>query len=230
MTATDDHNDDVALAGEYALHLLDANARRAFEDRLNSEPALRRLVSEWDAHFAALADEFAQVAPPAIVKTRIEDDLFNKPAKGRSGFSIWRAFMGAGFASALGLAVFLALPPANESDPFEPSLTAELAAEDRSLVVLANFAPDAGILRLDRQAGGARQGRVLELWLIAEGATVPVSLGVLPADATVDIILPDDLVDAVANGTLAISDEPIGGSPTGAPTGDVLAAGVVVSI
>lgn len=230
MTSTDDHNDDVALAGEYALHLLDVEARRAFEDRLSSEPALRILVSEWDAHFIALSDEVAPVAPPAMVKARIEDILFPAPSKARTGFSLWRLLAGAGLAAALGLAVLIALPPANLPDPFTPSFTAELAAEDQSLVVLASFAPDAGILRIDRQSGEARPGRVLELWLIAEGATAPVSLGVLPAAAATDITLPDALVDAIAGGTLAISDEPVGGSTTGAPTGDVLAAGVVVSI
>lgn len=230
MTTTDDHNDDVALAGEYTLHLLDAEAHRAFEDRLNNEPALRILVSEWDAHFISLSDEFTPVVPPAMMKARIEDVLFPKAAKARSEFSIWRVVMGAGFAAALGLAVLVALPPAIVPDPFTPSFTAELAAEDQSLVVLASFAPDVGVLRIDRQAGEARQGRVHELWLIAEGAAAPVSLGVLPADAATDITLPADLVDAIVGGTLAISDEPIGGSTTGAPTGDVLAAGVVVSI
>jgi len=230
MTSTGDHNDDVALAGEYALHLLDAEARHAFEDRMNNEPALRDLVVEWDAHFVHLSDEIAPVAPPVKVKARIENVLFAEPATARSSFSHWRALMGAGFAAALGLAVLVALPPANVPSSFTPSFTAELAAEDQSLVVLASFAPDAGILRIDRQSGEARPGRVLELWLIAEGATAPVSLGVLPADAAIDITLPAVLVDAIAGGTLAISDEPVGGSTTGAPTGDVLAAGVVVSI
>ena len=228
MTTADDHDDDVALAGEYALHLLDARARQAFEDRLRDDPALRRLVGEWDAHFVGLADEFAPVAPPAALKARIEETLFAQPAKART--SLWRVLMGAGLAAALGLAVLVVLPPADIPDGFTPAFTAELAAEDQSLVVLASYAPDAGILRIDRQAGGARAGRVLELWLIAEGASAPVSLGVLPDQPATDITLPPTLVDAIAGGTLAISDEPPGGSTTGAPTGDVLAAGAVVSI
>lgn len=230
MTTADDHNDDVALAGEYALHLLDTDARRAFEGRLNNEPALRIILAEWDAHLSALADEVSPIAPPASVKIRLEGVLFAEPIKARGRFSVWQMVMGAGFASALGLAVLALLPLTIAPDPFIPSFTAQLSAQDQSLVVIASYAPDTGILRIDRQTGEARQGRVLELWLIAAGATTPVSLGVLPDESAIDIALPTGLIDAISGGTLAISDEPIGGSPTGAPTGDVLAAGAVVSI
>jgi anti-sigma-K factor RskA len=65
--------------------------------------------------------------------------------------------------------------------------------------------------------------------LIAENAEAPVSLGVLPADAVARIALTEQLKAALQNGTLAVSDEPIGGSTTGAPTGDVLAVGKVIT-
>ncbi len=230
MTTADDHNDDVALAGEYALHLLDAEARRAFEGRLRNEPALRALLAEWDAHFVELADDFVPVAPPAQVKARIENLLFAQSHAPAATFSIWRMLAGAGAAIALAVAVLVVLPPMETPGTFTPSLAAEIAAEDQSLVVLASYAPETGVLRIDRQAGTARPGRVLELWLIAAGATAPVSLGVLPDQTAVDITLPETLVGAIEGGTLAISDEPVGGSTTGAPTGDVLAAGAVISI
>lgn len=229
MTSADDHNDDAALAGEYALHLLDADARRAFEDRMTTEPLLRVLVAEWDEELAALADEVPPVEPPAALKRRIQNTLFATP-KRASGFSLWRMFAGAGAAAALGLAVLIAIPTTQPVDTFTPSFTAQLAAEDQSLIVLASFASETSVLRIDRQSGGAREGRVLELWLIAEGASAPVSLGVLPEATATDITLPPALADVIAGGTLAISDEPPGGSTTGAPTGDVLAAGAVIAI
>lgn len=230
MTTADDHNDDVALAGEYALRLMDAEAKAAFEDRLAAEPALRQLLAEWDEEFVALADEIAPIVPPKHLKVRIEDVLFKNATQPQARWSVWRVFAGAGFAVALGLAVLVIVPPVDVPDAFAPRFTAELVGEDQSLVVLASYAPDAGVLRIDRQSGNARSGRVLELWLIAEGATAPVSLGVLPEAKTVDIALPDTLVGEIEGGTLAISNEPIGGSTTGAPTGEVLAAGAVISL
>ena len=52
-----DGGDDAALAGEYALHLLDPEERRAFERRMAAEPRLRDLVREWDERLAVPADE-----------------------------------------------------------------------------------------------------------------------------------------------------------------------------
>jgi anti-sigma-K factor RskA len=56
-----------------------------------------------------------------------------------------------------------------------------------------------------------------------------VSLGVLPASALAVVSVPEALRTATIGGTLAISDEPVGGSPTGAPSGAVLAVGSVIS-
>ncbi|WP_323811279.1 anti-sigma factor domain-containing protein [Yoonia sp. 67-2] len=228
MASADDHNDDIALAGEYALHLMDADSRRAFQARLDAEPALRALILEWDEQLVPLAENFAPQTPPKTIKAQIEARLFPQAAK--PGWSLWRLLAGSGLAAALAVVVLLTLPQDPTTAPFTPSLSAQIAAEDQSLIVLASFAPETGVLRIDRQAGAAIDGRVLELWLIADGAEAPVSLGVLPTEPQTDITLPATLIPAITGGTLAISDEPVGGSPTGVPTGDVLAVGAVVSL
>jgi anti-sigma-K factor RskA len=110
--------------------------------------------------------------------------------------------------------------------PVDPPYVAQIAAEDGSLVVQAVYDDATGTLFVDREAGGAAPGRALELWLIA-GEDAPVSLGVMPQDAQAILRVADDLRGRVAGAVLAISDEPEGGSPTGAPTGDVLAVGPV---
>lgn len=111
-------------------------------------------------------------------------------------------------------------------DPAQ-TYVAELTDDLDTFVVQARFDSASNQLDLTRTSGGPREGRALEMWLIA-GDNAPVSLGVWPkgqANAVLDI--PADLALQMAGGVLAVSDEPEGGSPTGAPTGDVLAVGQV---
>ena len=77
---------------------------------------------------------------------------------------------------------------------------AEIAAEDRALVLAAAYDADTSQLVVDRQSGQAASGRVLELWLIA-GDAAPVSLGVLPDDPRAEIAVPQALRDLLAEGT-----------------------------
>ena len=106
----------------------------------------------------------------------------------------------------------------------------EIASEDRSLRVLAVVDPVAHTVRITRTDGGPVSGRVLELWGIPADGTGPVSLGVLPETETAEILVPEALFGKAEGLTLALSDEPVGGSPTGAPTGDVLAIGPLTAL
>ena len=59
-----------------------------------------------------------------------------------------------------------------------------------------------------------------------EGKNPPVSMGVVPVGATISVVVTPELRAKLAQGAvLAISLEPSGGSPTGQPTGPVVAAG-----
>lgn len=230
MTATDDRkDDDIVQAGEYALRLLDAAQRRAFENRMARDRNLRALVGEWEEHFASLAAEIPAVAPPRHLKAAIEQRLFAAPEPVRPRLSLVRLFGGVVTAAVLILALVLLLP-LPRPQAVGPAYVAEIAAEDRSLVVAATFDPRRGTLAVERQVGAAAGNRALELWLIAEGAAAPVSLGVLPDDPRAEIVLSEEIVAALAGGTLAISDEPPGGSPIGQPTGEVLAVGALSTL
>jgi anti-sigma-K factor RskA len=72
--------------------------------------------------------------------------------------------------------------------------------------------------------------RAMELWLIPAGDK-PHSLGLIAPGRPVRIEVPRDLVDRIgANSALAVSLEPPGGSPTGQPTGPVIASGRLTSL
>ncbi|MGI1663447.1 anti-sigma factor [Palleronia sp. KMU-117] len=224
MTDATDSDEDDVLAGEYALGLMESDARAAFETRLARDPVLRGQVRAWQERLASLAAEVDPVAPPPRLKSAIEGRLFGNAPATRPGRWSWTRFLG-GALTAIALVVALLLwigPPAPG-----PALTAEVAAEDRSLVYAVRFEPAQGRLEVARIDGAPAEGRVHELWLIAEGASAPVSLGVLPGGDRMSLALPETLAAAMAGGTLAVSDEPPGGSPTGQPTGAVLALGTL---
>jgi anti-sigma-K factor RskA len=91
------------------------------------------------------------------------------------------------------------------------AFVASVSADGRSLVVrpLATLDVDAS--------------RALELWAVP-GQGAPRSLGLIQLDRTTVLQR-----EQVLNGTaaLAVSLEPPGGSPTGAPTGPILYTGAV---
>ena len=230
MTDLTDREEDQTIAAEYALGLLTPPEARAFEARLPVDPQLRADYALWAEDFVALTDAIAPVVPPKSVLTGIEAQLF--PQQKRSlleRLGLLPAMLG-GLTAAL-VVLFVTNQGWLDQPGVGPAYTAsaQIAAEDQSLVVLARFDPAAGALRIERSAGGALPGRALELWLIA-GDNPPVSLGLLPQTATGDIAVPEALLASLDGGVLAISDEPPGGSPTGAPTGAVLAVGAVTTI
>ena len=69
-------------------------------------------------------------------------------------------------------------------------------------------------------------GRAFELWAIPGANAAPISMGVLrPASPNV-VALPPAVAERLGGGVaLAVSIEPPGGSPTGAPTGPVVYSG-----
>lgn len=221
----DMNEDDRVQAAEYVLGLMDPPFARAFEARLAAEPALRRQVEIWEDDFAQLAADIPEDAPPHSVWHGIERELFDEERKSfLARIGLGQALTGAAAAAAIAFAVVQAglLSPA-----FQAEYEASVTAEDASLQFTAEYDSESGNLYLTRVAGDAAPGRSLELWLIA-GNEAPVSVMVWPSGAVhEEILLPAPMAAALPGATLAISDEPEGGSPTGAPTGAVLATGVV---
>ncbi|MEX5728743.1 anti-sigma-K factor RskA [Rhodovulum iodosum] len=222
MTDPDDTFGDEALAAEYVLHLLDADERRSFEARLSRDQDLRALVHRWEALLAQLGEDVPDIAPPQRVKTAVLDAVGPPRKTGRRFLPGWPALLG-GLAVAGLAAIVLLTNVLGVGRDLEPAFRAELSSEDQSVVLVASVIPATHEIIVEPVAGTPPAGRVFELWLIAEGATAPVSLGVLESDGPTRIRVPDEIAPGVRTGTVAVSDEPPGGSPTGVPTGSVLA-------
>jgi anti-sigma-K factor RskA len=211
-----------ALAGEYVLGVQDAATRAGVERRIRSDDSFARRVTGWEYRLAGLNGGFAEVPAPNLLPA-IEARLFGKAAEPRrSWWPQW--LLGAGLAGAVALLALVILPPPAPPVPDAP-LVATLAAEGQALVYTAQYDAAGGELIVTRTAGEpAGAAQVHELWLIA-GDAAPVSLGLIE---TAELRRP--LAALPAGAVLAVSLEPAGGSPTGAPTGPVLVTGAVADL
>ena len=223
MSDTSLNEDDINLAAEYALGLLDGEGARLVEARMNLDEDLRAEVVRWQEKLAPLADDVALVEPPARLKGVIERKIYGVPVT-KAGFSFLRFLTIGGAVAMLAVTVLWFALNRDTGD-----YAAVLADAGRGLRIEAVFDQDSGTLDVARLSGPELPGRAVELWLLAEGAA-PVSLGLVPAAGGASVKLPDDLAAKFATATLAISDEPEGGSPTGLPTGNVLATAPVQEI
>jgi anti-sigma-K factor RskA len=223
--------EDLALAGEYVLGLLEPGELRAFEARLPYDPTLRTMVAAWSENFTSLMAHVPAVAPPRMVEEAILRRLFPEvPQASRSGWSLWSTLLGGATAAALTTAVLLiwSIGPALLGTGGEPDYAARIMADNGTLVVEARFDADTRRLEVQRTAGDVPEDRDLELWLL-QGEDVH-SLGVVPRDAAGVIEVTAELALGFEGGALAVSLEPPGGSPTGQPTGPVVAVGNVSSL
>lgn len=238
MTDANQHDgEDRPLAGEYVLGVLDADERAEAQRRIATEPAFARAVEWWEARLAHLAERIPPVAPPETVWPRIANLVGAAAAPKPSTWNNVRLWQGAS-AGALALAaasvVALVITPRPAPTPAvapakPPPAAAEVAlindptTKQAALVATLDHASDKLILTPVSMKMPAK--RDAELWIIPDGQK-PISLGVIPQDAPARIAVPADLRGAGHyTATLAVTDEPLGGSPSGAPTGSVRAAG-----
>ena len=219
-----------ALAGEYVLGTLDAAERRAAEARVAADPAFRTAVAEWEKRLQPLADTVPEASPPAAVLARIMAAIDAAPAAAPAGGNVvalrrsvrrWQittVLMGAAAAVLAAVVVLDRTAPAPQSQ-FVAVLTAEGAKP--AFVAMVDTAK--GTISVRRVASEAPPDKSYELWSIEPNAA-PKSLGLLE-QASLSRALP---VAPTGKATLAISLEPKGGSPTGAPTGPVVFSGALV--
>lgn len=225
-TAPPTPEDDGILAAEYVLGLLDHAAMTEAEARIARDPAFAAQVRRWQEDLAPLAQDLDAVPPSPAAKDALMARLFDDgrradAARSEGGFlARWRW----GFATALAAVVLVAALLFYPVPDPGPSYVAELQPETRDFALTAALIlGDSPQLDLMRTEGApAPEGRSTELWAIPLDG-VPVSLGVVPEAENWSVALNPDLAGQAAGLTLALSDEPEGGSPTGVPTGLVLA-------
>lgn len=244
--------EDDLLAAELALGALDFEERARLQARAAWDPAFAGRVAAWEALLAPMAEEVAEAPPPPSARRRLMRELFGDrnpdaprnviPADAkaheveaqlpphsrlRREIAGWRALAFASVAAAAVLVFQPQILDALRGPGTEPRYLALIADPAGDLSFVAMLDEETGRI-LARRAGGAdpAEGSVYQLWMATDGD--PVSLGLLEGEGPLRTPLPRQLE---VDGTLppsthfAVSLEPAGGSPTGLPTGPVVARG-----
>jgi len=218
------------LAAHYVAGTLRGGARRRFEALLPSHPALRAAVQSWQARLMPLTGVLEPVSAPPQVWRAIEARLWPAPAAATTAswrtLAFWRGLTAFASVATLGLALLLLNPgpmPAPIVIVLQP--TPDAAPGGNAFVASVN-ADGSALVTRPLETVALQTDRVLELWSVPpEGA--PRSLGLISADGSTVLArsrLPQTLLKG-GTAALAVSVEPTGGSPTGAPTGPVVYAG-----
>ncbi len=217
-----------ALAAEYALGVLDEAEHRTAAHRVTADPAFARDVEGWQARLADMVEEVAAEPAPADVWREIARRLERQQGgevvvlQLKRRLAVWRATSAAAGALAAGLALALVWP--HPQPIAAPMLTARLSGTPKGpTVFVALYDPSRHAIVLTPAAVTAAADRSPELWLIPTGGK-PLPLGVATFGSSVQLISTGQ-AGGLANGVLAVSVEPKGGSPTGQPTGPVIATG-----
>jgi anti-sigma-K factor RskA len=207
------------LASEYALGTLRGPARRRFERWRASTPFVDERCRFWEERLMHLAKDLKPVQPPAHVWTAIQQRL-NFTSR-QTGLRRIRSF---GLAASVVLVVGVAALLYWRSVPsIQATAVATISAKTgEHLWDLQVFGNADRLVARVAKLPARPAGSDYELWALPKGAA-PVSLGVLPAAGASSRTLTVMQKQALAlSAQVAVSIEPLGGSPTGQPTGDVL--------
>jgi anti-sigma-K factor RskA len=225
-------------AGQYVLGVLDAEEMQAVRRDAAQDAALAAAIDMWERRLTPLTALAGERAPPpelwSSITARLDGTLpgtgtpqprraagtarDGRRAPGPRVLAAWRAAAIGSMAIAASLAGLLVWRA--QTPPAAPRLAMILPLQQTPGAWLVELRPDGGIRVIAEGNVNHPTDRDFELWALAQHATKPVPLGLMPVAAASAELHPADLPHV--NFKLLVSLEPKGGSPTGLPTGPVL--------
>jgi anti-sigma-K factor RskA len=221
--------DDIALAGEYVLGLLDSAAKAQANARIATDPDFAAEVEAWRNRLAPMLNG-ADTPAPADGWSRIAAALPVETGQDRGAAGPWKwATSFSALAAVLFAALYFMQPsPVAAPTPAAP-LVAALGSDTGNAAITARYDPDKGELLLTPVA--LETGALYpELWIIPTDGKAR-SLGMMADDKPTQLTVTAELRGFMEQGaTLAITPEPQGGAPGGKATGPVIASGKISTI
>lgn len=194
--------------------------------------ALLATDRDWAAAVGRARDRFLPLdlsAPPQPLPAQIWDRIAAQlatPAPRAANLPFaprLRRFLPTGIAAALALAVGLAV--GSQTLRPDPVVIAVLVDETGAArAVVEDYGSETARIRFVSDVA-VPEGRQMQVWTLPSVETGPVSLGLLEDDGP-DRLSPPALPTPAQGQLYEITLEPEGGSPTGRPTGPILAKGL----
>jgi len=224
------------LAAEYVLGTLRGRARARFESLQRYDPALRRTVAEWEARITPLAAAASEIAPPARVWKAVSHRIAGA-ARGAgwwAGLAFWRGLAVTGTTFALVLAAYIGVAPRPEPPV---AMVAVMNDDWGQPAMVVSWPPMTAMrdphlrIKVVQEHPTMASGTAWEMWMLPGGRAAPVSMGLISIDRDQVMKVAPALAGRMGDAWgIAMSVEPAGGSPTGAPTGPVIFKGQCVKI
>lgn len=226
-----------ALAGEYVLGLLDEAEFAAAERRLDTDRDFAASVERWRLHFFALEATATPLVPSPSLWSQIEASLTMAmapasaapaSASATSRFAEWWnslfVWRGAAFAGALATVLLaVGLVGALDRAKRQPLMVAVLLTDSNVAAAVVNTFADGRVEMLPLQSIDVPAGKALEIWTLWDRAVGPRSVGLIDRARSTPLRL--DNLPLGRDQLFEITLEPASGSPTGRPTGPIIAKG-----
>jgi len=221
------------IADEYVIGLLDATEAAKVELEVERDPELRAAVAASRERFLPL-DELAPPLPTdEALWQRIEAALppqsgiasasaAPSPANDNTSARRWKPIALAAMAASLLLAVSLGFSLLRTQEPLVIAVLVNESGEVQAVV--EDFGNQGAMVRMLADYDVAPD-KTIQVWTLPSKETGPVSLGLIEQARSTTLdgpSLPSPRGDQLYEITL----EPAGGSPTGRPTGPILAKGL----
>ncbi len=220
-----------ALAAEYVLGTLRGLARQRFQKLILSNQTIAETVSLWEQYINGMGEKIPPVEPDdkvwQVIQSRIDykseqSNVVEMPVK-KPSKSPWKVIA---MAASLLIAVAVTTFTVKQLEPTVSQVAVVVDEDSKPLWVIEYSDKDLIIRPTDKVELLAQND--YQLWIVPATGEPPVSLGILPQREQVIAKAPDSLSDLPFT-ILAVSLEPLGGSPTGQPT-QVLFTAEVTSV
>jgi anti-sigma-K factor RskA len=230
------------IAAEYVFGTLRGAARARFLRLVATRADWQKSLSQVTNRVHLLADTLPAVTPHPRVWQQIQTKLHGVPSTATSkGGKDWLGWWRALAISASSIAAILATlliyhatlrlesPLDNSPIMSAPINMALLSAPDTTpgwIIALADDKDGQLHLKITTLASLKRADtNTFELWLLPTDQSAPISLGLMPQQGNKQLVVNEVSVNLLLQSGLAVSLEPMGGSPIGQPTGAVLYQG-----